>query len=209
MDEIQFHYNNKIEIDTEEGFYKSSIQEIGDDYIGISIPVLEGKYLTLPTDKEVHVLYYLEKDVYNFTTTVVGTKIDKILIIVLRKPKSYLKMQRRNYARAATLENVSYAVKDGAEHKYHDALMLDLSGGGARIHVKNKLRYGEVIIICVPLKDESITVKAQVIRIDSQRDNESTVGLSFIDVDKTNREKIIKHVFNVMREQMQRSSKGE
>ncbi|MGE5628546.1 MAG: flagellar brake protein [Solirubrobacterales bacterium] len=210
MDEILFCYNNKIEIDTKEGRYKSTIQEIGEDYIGISIPILNGKYLPLPNGSEVDAFYYLGRDVYEFSTTVVGTKMDnKILIIVLNKPTSYEKVQRRNFARATTLTNVTYARKIGENYENFQGVMLDLSGGGARLHVYQKLRPGETILVYVPINDEIFNFKSQVIRIENQVDQECTVGLCFIDVEKAQREKLIKYVFNIMREQMQRSSKGE
>lgn len=210
MEEILFCYNNKIEIETEEGRYKSTIQEIGEDYFGMNIPILNGKYLPLPNGAEVDALYYLGRDVYKFTTKVVGTKMDnKILIIVLNKPTRYEKVQRRNYARANTLANVTYARKIGENYEYFQGVMLDLSGGGARLHVYKKLRPGETIVISVPVNDEVFKLKAQVVRIENEVDQECTVGLSFIDVERIQREKLIKYVFNVMREQMQRSSKGE
>lgn len=208
-EEIQFNYNNKVEIDWDNVLYKSSIQEIGDDYIGISIPVNNGQYLPMPNDTLVDVLYYLDRDVYKFKTTVLGTKMDKILIVVLKKPGSFKKVQRRNYARASTLSNITYARKEGSEYKYYDAVMLDLSGGGARIHVSKKLRYGEVIILSIPLKDEDITVKGQIIRIEDEKSESSSIGVCFREIEKGDREKIIRHVFNIMREQMQRSAKGD
>lgn len=208
-EEILFYYNNKIEIDKDNILYKSSIQEIGDDYIGISIPVNSGQYLAMPNDTDVDVLYYLDRDVYKFRTKVIGTKMDKILIVVLKKPDTYIKVQRRNYARAGTLTNITYARQEGKDYKYYDAVMLDLSGGGARLHVTRKLRFGEVIIISIPLKDEDITVKAQIIRIEDEKNENTCIGVCFVDIDKGDREKIIKHVFNLMREQMQRSVKGD
>jgi len=208
-DEIRFYYNNKVEIDTEDGLYKSTIQEIGNDYFGISIPMNSGKYLTLPKDKMVEVLYYLDRDVYKFKSKVIGTKIEKILVIVLEKPSRYKKVQRRNYARASMLINVSFAMREEKEYKYYAALMLDLSGGGARIRTKNKMEPGEMLIISIPLKDENITVKGQVVRIENDRNDNASIEIYFIDIEESVREKIIKHVFNIMREQRQKSAKGD
>ena len=52
-DNVEFLVNQRIEIEMEDGIYKSNIQDITDEYIGISIPVNEGKYVPLRKDEKV------------------------------------------------------------------------------------------------------------------------------------------------------------
>lgn len=213
LEDIHFHYNNKIELDTEDGIYKSTIQDSGEDYFGISIPMKEGKYELLPNDKKVDVIYYDGNDVYKFRTVVIGRKIEKLMIILLKKPEKYIKAQRRNFARAFMMTKISFAktkaLGKGNEYEFIDATMLDISGGGMRFRVKKIMHEGEIIIIKIPVKDEDLVVRGQVIRVIQDRNNSASVGITFMDIEERVREKLIKHVFNIMREQRQRSAKGD
>ncbi len=54
----EFKINNKVEIEWEDGYYKSVIQDINEDTIYISIPVNGSKYLPLNYNDKITVFYF-------------------------------------------------------------------------------------------------------------------------------------------------------
>jgi len=74
-------------------------RDITDEYMAISIPVKGGSYLPLKKGEIIEGIHYENKAVYKFFTSVIGRKIDRIMMIILKKPEKFVKIQRRNYVR--------------------------------------------------------------------------------------------------------------
>lgn len=204
--------NMKCEIIYEGRTYKSSVQDVTEDYVGVSIPVRRGEYIALTINELVDVIYYEEKQVYKFHSKVVGRKRDGIPMILLAPPSDILKVQRREFFRIDLTENIKYLKVDNEiteeqfdllikdSEKYDDAILLDLSAGGIKINTKNELKNGDKIIVQMPLLQEKISVLCQCVR--SYKDLNTkfyTCGIAFTDIDKQIREKLINHVFKLMR----------
>lgn len=220
---IQFLINNKIEIESNDEAYKSNIQDVTDEYIAISIPVRDGKYLPLAKGEKVTGLYYYDKDIYKFHTVVIGRKIDRILLIILKRPENVTMIQRRNFARVPFMINVYCALirteKDintinDNQIEFFDAYTLDVSGGGLRLAVDRKLesriRKGNILMLTIPIEDQNLTVEGEIIRVENDRKNSKIIcGLVFRDLDRKTREAIVKLVFEIMREQMRKGAKGD
>lgn len=220
---IQFLVNNKIEIDFKNELYKCNIQDVTDEYIAISIPVNDGKYLPLAKGEMVKVLYYYGKDIYKFDTVVIGRKIERILMIMLKKPERVIMIQRRSFARVPFMINVYCAlirteksintINDN-QIDFFDAYTLDISGGGLRIAVDRKLekkiQRGNILMLTIPIENENLTIEAKIARVENDRKNPKIIcGLTFLDLDKKTREAIVKLVFEIMREQMRKGAKGD
>lgn len=222
-DNVEFLVNQKIEIEMEDGIYKSNIQDITDEYIGISIPVNEGKYVPLRRGEKVICLYYYNKDIYRFETIVSGRKIDKLLIIMLKKPEKVVMYQRRNFARVPLMVNIYCGILENSKKienignnqiEFFDAYSLDISGGGLRLAIDRKfekrLNLGSMLMMTIPFDDENLTIKGKIVRVENDRKNPKIIyGLSFVDLDRLTRESIIRLVFKTMREQMKKGAKGE
>ncbi|MBI6873110.1 flagellar brake protein [Clostridium aciditolerans] len=222
-DNMEFLVNQKIEIEMEDGIYKSNIQDVTDEYIGISIPVNEGKYVPLRKGEKVICHYYYNKDIYRFETVVSGRKIDKLLIIMLKKPEKVVMYQRRNFARVPLMVNIYCGILENSKKienignnqiEFFDAYSLDISGGGLRLAIDRKfekrLNLGSMLMMTIPLNDENLTVKGKIVRVENDRKNPKIIcGVSFVDLDRLTRESIIRLVFKTMREQMKKGAKGE
>lgn len=222
-DNMEFLVNQKIEIEMEDGIYKSNIQDVTDEYIGISIPVNEGKYVPLRKGEKVICHYYYNKDIYRFETVVSGRKIDKLLIIMLKKPEKVVMYQRRNFARVPLMVNIYCGILENSKKienignnqiEFFDAYSLDISGGGLRLAIDRKfekrLNLGSMLMMTIPLSDENLTVKGKIVRVENDRKNPKIIcGVSFVDLDRLTRESIIRLVFKTMREQMKKGAKGE
>ncbi len=54
----EFKINNKVEIEWDDGYYKSIIQDVNEDTIYITIPANEGKYLPLNYNDKITVFLF-------------------------------------------------------------------------------------------------------------------------------------------------------
>ncbi|GAA0724093.1 flagellar brake domain-containing protein [Clostridium malenominatum] len=198
---IKFTVNGKIEILMEDGIYKSNIQDIYDDHIGISIPVKEGMYLPLKKGEKVEGIFYSYKGTFKFHTVVVGRKIDRIMMILIATPKNFIKIQRRNYVRVLTVSKAICSVIDSSEDaQFFEGFTLDVSAGGMKLSTTKELYSGDIIAISLTLKDEELHLKGKIIRVEKE-DKRNICGVAFIDVDNRTSEKIVRLLFQIMREQ--------
>jgi c-di-GMP-binding flagellar brake protein YcgR len=83
--------------------------------------------------------------------------------------------------------------------------MVDLSGGGMRIKLKDNLNAGDKIKITIPLDKDIIQLEGEIVRIEPEENAKRNIcGISFIDLEERTREKIIRFIFQVMRDQMKK-----
>lgn len=206
MDKLKLEINNKIEVIYGEKNYKSVIQDIREeeDEILISIPVLDGEYLTLVTGRVIEQIYYDNNgNVYQFKSKVLGRIKEKNLSLYrFSSPFDVRRIQRRDYVRVNFIKAINYlSSKDIEKEKYKKALLLDLSGGGMKIKVDEKLDKNDLIFSKIIYDDSIIDVNGKVVRVEKTEDKEYICGINFSDIEERTREKIIRIVFKVMRKQ--------
>ncbi|MBL4937977.1 PilZ domain-containing protein [Clostridium sp. YIM B02515] len=207
-EDLKFTINNKVEISWDDGYYKSNIENVDDKFICISIPIKEGQYIPLRKFEQVEVIYYQGSDIYKFYTTVVDRKVDVIPIIVLAFPKEVFKVQRRKFVRVPIVCTMEYSKLENKTQNIVKAIMVDLSGGGMRIKLSNdQLSIGNLIKAYIPVGDDNVEVKGEVVRVEKDDPNKMNIyGINFLDLDDKNREKIIRFIFQIMRDQMKKGT---
>nr|WP_286172892.1 flagellar brake domain-containing protein [Caproiciproducens sp. MSJ-32] len=202
---MKLEINNKLEVLYDKKNYKSVIQDIREkeEEILISIPVLDGEYLTLATGTIIEQIYYGNNNIYQFKTKILGrTKERNLSLYRLSLPYDIKKIQRRDYVRVNFVKIINYInAKDIENEKYKKALLLDLSGGGMRIKVEEKLEKDDIILAKIVYENSIINVNGKVIRVERTEDNKYICGIIFSDINERTREEIIKIVFKVMRKQ--------
>lgn len=209
--------NMKCEIYYKEKIYKSHVQDISDKYIGISIPVIQGDYLVLQNKEIVDVTYYDDKNVYGFTTKVIGRKSEGITMLLLAPPKTVTKVQRRKFFRIdfATkvkllkVENdiMAETFKRLSESSvgFEEGFLLDLSGGGLKIRLETKVKTGDIFIVKLPINETEISTLCRCVRSIKEYESESfSCGFVFSDISESVRETIISYIFQIMRKQTKR-----
>mgnify|MGYP004443010755 FL=1 len=209
MGNLDIKINSIVTVMWEEVTYKSSVQDVKENEILITIPVSDGTYLTLDDGVEIEQFYYDKKsNLYKYKTKVLGRYTEKeIPFYRVSKPYDIKKIQRRDYFRVDVVQIINYIKaidleKDiRREENYESALLLDLSGGGMRIKVKEELSFNESIISNLYYENEKIVVKGRVVRIEKTEDKRYIYGIDFKDIDNSTREKIIQVVFKIMRKQ--------
>jgi c-di-GMP-binding flagellar brake protein YcgR len=203
---LNFEINKKIEIAWNDGYYKSNIENVENNCIAISIPIKNGTYIPLREGEKVEVIYYYGKDIYKFYTHVIDRKIDTIPVILLALPKEVFKVQRRKFVRVPIICTIQYSkIGKNTASKPLSAIMVDLSGGGMRIKLKDELAYGDIINVYIPLGKEQVQIKGEIVRIEAEQDIKRNIcGVSFMDLEERVREKLIRYIFQVMRDQMKK-----
>lgn len=206
LNDLNFEINSKLEVSWNDGYYKSSIENVEEGYIVISIPIKDGQYIPLRPGERIEVLYYDANDIYKFYTLVVGRRIDNIPVILLAYPKEVFKVQRRRFVRVPIVCTIEYSkIENNASQKPLNGVMVDLSGGGMRIKLKDNLNAGDKIKITIPLDKDIIQLEGEIVRIEPEENAKRNIcGISFIDLEERTREKIIRFIFQVMRDQMKK-----
>lgn len=214
---IDFKINSKLEISWNDGYYKSNIEDSSEDIISISIPIKEGQYIPLRVGEMIEVIYYYENDIYKFYSKVVNRKIDVIPIIQIAYPEEVFKIQRRKFVRVPIICSVVYSkignTKENPKElklskdrvKELKGIMVDLSGGGMRVKLKENLSLGDLLSVSMPVSDSALNFKGKIVRLEYDDINKLYLcGISFIDLEEKTREKLIKFIFQIMRDQMRK-----
>lgn len=218
ISKVQFVINNKIEIIWHDGNYKSDIQNVTENNIAISVPIKDGKYIPLSKGEKITVFYYDEDNVYEFSTSVIGRAHDRIPIINIEQPQNITRVQRRNHVRVPLVADISCALikknltvaEIGSNQiDFFNAFTLDMSGGGLKIMTKKKVSVGDQLLITVSLNNETLNMQGEIVRVDKDIENKFVCGVNFVGMDNKTNEKLIRIIFQIMREQAQRASKEE
>lgn len=219
MSNSSININDKCEIIWEKDVYKSNVQDITDKYIAISLPVANGSYASLVRGDSIELIYSDDKNVYSFYSTVVGRKKDKIPMILISIPDEdkIRKIQRRKNFRVELAKEVQYKVirkkkitkalmSYSLKHleEFSIGTMLDLSGGGARITINERLDKNDAIIIYLPLNDRNVLVPCICVRCVKNQSGTYVCGFKFYEIDGNQRENIILYTFDIMRERMKK-----
>jgi c-di-GMP-binding flagellar brake protein YcgR len=213
MKDIKLKINGKLEVIYQEEDYKSNIQDITEDSIVINVPMKDGMFITPHEGEKLEIIYYEQQSVYKFDTVVIARRIENsIPQIVLAKPKSYRKIQRRQYVRVPLVSYMQYVkfeegmTPEEVEDKLNGegvkkGILLDLSGGGFKLKAYEDLNLGDKIAAYLECEDIKVRVTGQVVRIDNDGIKKVSCGFCFADMDYKSREQIIKIIFTLMRKQ--------
>ncbi|MGG7163956.1 flagellar brake protein [Clostridium ihumii] len=217
MSNIKFHPNTKLEIITEDGYAKTIIQDVEDENIAILIPTINSTYVAMRQGEKYEAIYNDKKGgVYKFKFDVEGRKYDKVPLIVLGEPYDIKKIQRRKYVRISYTGIINYYLLKTYPKKElmsYDILdfkvgyTVDLSGGGIRMRMSEKPDLDDYMIINLNLNEE-IIILGKVVRIEEDGNGKYLCGIDFLEIEETEREKVIRYIFMEMR-RMLKTSGGE
>lgn len=206
MRNFKLEVNSRVDVLKDDNKFKSVIQDVYEDYFCISIPMNNGEYMTFNKGEYIELFYYKdERYIYKLICTIIGgTKDNNIPMYKISNPKEIVKIQRRNYVRVNITKPVEYIrgqYDESVNGVFTQALLLDLSGGGMRIKIKEELEYDELITVKINCGDNKIYLKTKIVRKEKTTDSRYIYGTVFCEVDNNTREKVIQEVFSIMRKQ--------
>ncbi|HHX94579.1 MAG TPA: hypothetical protein GX691_01965 [Clostridia bacterium] len=207
--------NSKIDIQINgEGiFYKSSVQEVNSDYIAIHIPSHRGSVVYLEPGDSVKGRVYSKDAQYLFDSTVLGKKLDRVVLFLLAVPSKLKRVQMRDYVRVQTMVPVKYRIlkedfpeQDSVE-PFKESYTLDISGGGLHFNVQgpvalNSLIELELTITDQKQKDVKIRALARVKRKEPGRNKgQVSLGVFFEEIWEKDRDILIGFLFRKLLKQ--------
>lgn len=200
---------------------KSELVEIvTDEKIAISIPSYNGRRYPLDVGKHLKV-YFKKEDVgvCNFSGLVVARKLeDHTPLLFIQAVSAVEKQQRRDYFRLSVITDVIFKLQSGVviEKQVNNGKVIDveiptyrevavvtrdISGGGLRAMVGERIEMGSQILVDILLDNERIAVKAEVVRCQLFDDTVKRYdcGLRFLEVEEKDRSRIIAFIFEKQR----------
>lgn len=206
MKNFKLNINERIEVLFNDKEYKSSILNISEDYLYISIPICSDEYLIINTDEVIEINVYLENGrCYKFNSKILYRgKEGNISYYKLSKPFNVERIQRRDYFRVEVIEKVQYvnlSELDSDETPYIQADMIDLSGSGVKLKINEKVKIEDILLIKMKIKNSDIVLKGQVMRTFMDNNDKTICGIKFIDITQAQTDKIIEELFLIMRKQ--------
>lgn len=145
----EFYPKQVVEIDVREGpmagHYTAQITNLNDNAILVDVPLIGNLYLPLKIGQPMTLRYVVESWSYEAEVTIAARKdnAEAPLILVTRPKMMERKMLRKFLRVEANLEASVFLIADlseygrekFADHELTPALLLDISGGGARLRV--------------------------------------------------------------------------
>jgi c-di-GMP-binding flagellar brake protein YcgR len=194
----------EIETDANERlFLRSRIEEVVDQFLHVSAPMYRGAILPLRVGETIKVCMNYRDNTYQFYTSVIGRKWNKIPLLVIKKPEQFIKIQRRCFLRLPVAVAVRYRLA-GEKTEFYNGVTVDISGGGALLLTECPIEEGQILEMEIDLPDrEPVFSRARVIRLLERKTREgqaNKAALEFNDISEGKRDKIINFIFDKQRE---------
>ena len=207
--------------------YTSKIFDILDEeQFEILMPMEQMKMILLPVDGIYDMCFYTKNGLYQSNVRIVDRyKSNNIFILLCELTTPLRKYQRREYYRfscilemqARLLDEEELAAADKNQIYYKEGLqtqkgtIVDISGGGVRFVTKEyHYEVGDTIYLTyqLPLKNRmktyEIAGKVLAMRKIPEKQGEYEHRLQYINIEKTDREEIIRYIFEEERRNRQR-----
>lgn len=197
---MKLKINGNMFLSIDEEVLKCNIENIEEDEFSVSI---EKDYFDLDfSGKEIEFRYYEEgRYYYEFTASIKSNhRYEEKEIYVFSLIKNIKKIQRRNYVRVNLKEYLLYKKADNKCDEWKMANLIDLSGGGVKVKIRERLEDEEKIYIKMCYNDKVDTICGEIVR-SYKKGDENIYGIEFIDMDERKRDKIVEKVFKILRKQ--------
>lgn len=221
---------NRRPVNEERKTYQSKVIDVlSEDRIEISMPMEKTKLILLPVDGEYDLYFYMDNGLYQCYARVVDRyKNNSMYVLVLDLISNLRKHQRREYyrfscalemnSRALEKEEVALAGKKDElfipQLPLKSSVIVDISGGGLRF-VANYAYEAQSLILCKyhlmingENKEYNLVGKVLSVRELENRKGVFEHRVQYVNVDATEREEIIKYIFDEERKTL-KNHKGD
>lgn len=189
----------RISIGKSKNMYLSQVEDMSDDgTILIDSPIHNNHVVPVRIGSVIQVIFFNKLGLFIFYAKVINRFTGNLSLLHIIPISSVERLQRRQYFRLEKIIPFTYIIKDDPDGKIYKGIIEDISGGGLRSKVDNKLEVGTIIICNFKLECE-INVTGKVIRFDEFKEKAYEIGICYIDIDERIREKIISYIFQEQR----------
>ncbi len=207
----RLHVNQKVKIRVVAGVFKgnysSRIEDCGEDYLVLAMPIKKRQLVPLPPGTRVWVHYLDEAGIYRFQTVVTDHRLSEPPNLTILAPEQVDRHQRRRYVRLDVRLPVEFGLLEGADagDKAGDVLPLfrgwtaDLSGGGMALVPEVELQPGSLMAFELKLPDGKppLRGRGRVIRVKKGEGIPGLclAGVEFCGISEQERDRIVRFIF--------------
>jgi len=200
--------NQKIELrrDSDPVLFKSSIQELDEDTLSVTIPVRAGQRMMLRPGDRVRVQFVIDDASYYFDSTMLARKKSNLVpLFVLARPGVLSRVQRRDHVRFPVALNVVFHLlrQEGDAAASYKGKTVDLSSGGVQVVSSFRPVSGDKVQLTLLLEDEclpELNERGEVAWVYFDEWLKTTrFGVRFTDISEKERERIMAYIFRCMR----------
>ena len=201
--------------------YASLLVNIEDEEtLHIAAPIIQNKVALLHTDREYHLCFYTDMGLYQCNCIPINYyKDNKMVVIRVKLTSEPVKFQRRQFYRLECIHDVEYRMfsdeeemaaqeNDNVEqndqkfdHIWLNGVIIDISGGGARLNSAFQHNKGDKIKIKLDLAIgnslRNMELTAVVIATDkvANRNDRFEHRVQFYNISRKDRDDLIKYIF--------------
>ncbi|MDK2820389.1 MAG: hypothetical protein PWP31_354 [Clostridia bacterium] len=201
---IKVNFPIEIKLPSKEEVFKTLIQEVNDDKFSILAPALY-ELLLRPGD-QVEIIYKGEDACYQFITSVLERLPENPPLYILAYPDEYKRIQVRSHVRVKASIEFLYNLwpkkdwPDNPPSTNKKGVTIDISGGGARVILREPVEKDDLLYIHLSLPGHSLPLRlaAQVKRVIPFKKGglqRYEVGLAFFRISQKQEDSLIRFVF--------------
>jgi c-di-GMP-binding flagellar brake protein YcgR len=195
--------------------YKSLIAEVDTDSLSITVPFRQGGQMAFDRGCKLRVEFAVKDAIYSFEATVINRKkSNQVPLLVINRPTMFSRRQRRDFVRLPLLLPVSFRVissnDDSSNAKISEVITgktVDISGGGLQVACSTRVNRNDTILLSLRPEDgnpQSLSLSGTVSWVDEDVYTRTVrFGLNFAEIKELEQERIIKFIFNKMRQRTQ------
>ncbi|WP_303850900.1 flagellar brake protein [Seleniivibrio woodruffii] len=197
----------EVKVGDHAGIFDSRIEDIAHkEHIMVSMPTDKGRTVPLAPNTRLHISYVMDMGRFSFKSIVLDRlKNGAMMLLKIAYPDAVFREELRAFFRVDTRLAVKAAVpvkKDDIWlEKVIEAKVADMSGGGLKMFTDIPVAKDATIDIYFLGQIEKLEqVKAQVMRCRAV-EGKFEIGVKFVDIHQTDRDRVIKYVFKRQVEQ--------
>lgn len=206
--------NKNIGLEVKEGVYKgnfkSRIEDMKPGKIIISAPSKKGEYVPLRVGTQVTVLVYEEVAICAFDCHITARKKGNIPLLVLALPKTFRRIQRRDFYRLKIklpLFYRSFFEEEGdsdtnEEEEFRTGEMVDISGGGLLMQLLQEEDFSKnsLLELKVEFPDLGEQLFKGKVAARFTRNEKEFMGVEFVQIETKLQDDIVGWIFDKLRE---------
>jgi c-di-GMP-binding flagellar brake protein YcgR len=219
-----------------EGEYSTQITDIREEgEFVINAPFSKGKPLNIPINTRGEVKLREENGIYILPVRIIDREVDSTSLLVVKLRGNIKKIQERQFFRLEVYERTNYRVLANNTSQFEkmiglveekgkkktaldtdenlpnldtEGIIKDISAGGIRLSVEEKLEKGQVVEVDVDFMEASFsTLFGEIIRVDRKDKNDLIryeAGIKFVSCNQNQRDELTRWLFSKQRELRQK-----
>jgi c-di-GMP-binding flagellar brake protein YcgR len=193
--------------------FQSRIEEVTSTQIICAMPMIKGRPLILQLGTKFYGKAVIDGVVYLFFSTLLDKKMFPLPVWIIDLPNDIQRIQQRSFVRVDAMLPVEVSpLAEKNDEGIDEAAPLkvitkDISGGGAQLILNEPVEIGTRLSLVIEVPDmEPIETIGEVIRVEKPKQDRKLfwIGIKFLDIQETFRNKLIKFIFKKQLEQRQK-----